>query len=85
MRHPQVIRIQQRALHQDTAETVAHPNNGVSKGPFTLSVEGEAGNERLGMLVDEVIAGTAVILARVDVGVVAVDEDICLYALEGSG
>lgn len=37
------------------------------------------------MLVDEVVAGAAVILAGVDVGVVAVYEDVCLYALERSG
>lgn len=83
--HAQVIRVQQRALHQDAAQAVADPDNGVSKSAFALPVQSEVRNECLGMLVYEVVACAAVVLARVHIGVVPVDEDVGLDALEGLG
>lgn len=61
------------------------PDNGVSKGSLALSVQGETGDECLGMLMDEVVACAAVILARVDIGVISVDEDVGLNAFESLG
>ena len=73
VRGAEVVGVQQRALDEDAAEAVAHPDDGILVGAFAAAVESQAGNEGLGVLVDKVVAGAAVVAARVDVCVVAVD------------
>lgn len=78
----QVVGVQQRALDEDAAEAVAHPDDGVLVGALTAAVQRQAGDERLRVLVDKVVAGTAVVAARVHVGVVPVDQHVGLQAAQ---
>ena len=77
-----IIRVQQRPLGQDPAEAVGDPYYGDSLGALALAELGERCDEGLGMLVDEVVAGAAVAAGGVDVGVVAVYEDVGVFVLE---
>lgn len=56
-----IVGVENGALDQDASQAVADPDDGVSECAFTLAEHGQVGDESLGMLVDVVVAGAAVI------------------------
>ena len=75
-RAPQVVRVEQRALDEDPAEAVAHPDDGVARRALADAELRQAGHECLGVLVDEVVACAAGGASRVHVCVVPIHHDI---------
>lgn len=80
-----IVGVENSALDQDAPQAVADPDDGVSECAFALAEHGQVGDEGLGMLVDVVVAGAAIILPRVHVGVVSICENIGVCALESLG
>jgi hypothetical protein len=81
-----VVAVQQGALGDDAAEGVGDPDQREAVGAFGLAVRGQGGDEALGVHVDEVVRGGLLVLfVGVDVGVVAVDEDVGVGVLEAGG
>lgn len=58
------------------------PYDGVLHRVLALPVVGEGRDQRLGVVVDEVVAGAPVVAARVDIRVVAVDQDVGVRRLQ---
>lgn len=77
-----VVGVKQSALHQDAAQAVRNPDDGVLEGALALAKQCQARHEGLCVLVDKVVARAAVVAPRVDVGVVPVHQDVGLQALE---
>ena len=55
-----VIRVQQCSLDEDTSKAMAHPDDWVLESAFAKAVQRQTGNQRLSVLVDEVVTCTAV-------------------------
>lgn len=82
---PQVIRVQQRPFQEKPAQRVADPNDRIPARALVFAEQCQGSDERLRMLVDEVIAGASVRSSRVDVGVVAIDENVGRCSTQRSG
>lgn len=71
-----VVGIEQSALDEDTTEAMSDPDDGVAGATLTFAEKRQAADESLGVLVNKIITRAAVVVARVYVGVVPVNEDI---------
>lgn len=78
-----VVGIEQSALDEDTTEAMSDPDDGVAGATLTFAEKGQATDKSLGVLVNKIVTRAAVVVARVDVGVVPVNEDIGRYSSKG--
>lgn len=79
---PQIVRVEECSLQKNPTEGVTDPYDGVLTRALAFSKEREGSDQCLGVLVYEIVTGTAIRSAGVYIGVVAVDEDVDGHAAE---
>jgi hypothetical protein len=61
---------------------MAYPNDGILQRAFALPMESQICYKILRMLVNEAVAGCLVVLFRIDVCIIPIDQDVGLGASE---